>query len=298
MRELVADEILDRCDVAGRPLGEQASRRSGEVHSKLIACPYRDVRRGVPMNATAYRQVEAHWTAVLAALREATGPTASDAWRATCRLRWLPLSLPDPLAEETAAIFKAALGIGRPLTSWLLLNPGSASGSLEDLVPSEQFLGRLDEEGWLLGSAQVCAGPPARILEAWMALAEPAGTTNLPADALADADRATDLVVALWALLGAAREVLREGRWDEAPNWSSAGPVDPSWPEILRILRLDGPGALVREVPRFEPEWALNVYDTPPEAVAVAVRRARQAITADAPFAALDIAWTDCRRGL
>jgi len=296
--QLVEDGILDRCDTAGRPLGEQASSRISEVSTKLISCPFHDERRGGQMNTTAYRQVEAHWPAVIAAFREATGPTASHAWRATCRLRWLPLGLPDPLDEQTAAIFKTALGMARPLTSWLLLNPGSASRPLGELMPASAFLERLDEEGWLLGSRQVCAGPPARILEAFVALSEPSETSDLPAEALAGADRATDLIVCLWALLGATREVLREGRWDEAPDWSPAGTVNPSWPEVLRLLRLDGPGALVREVPRFEPEWALHVYEAPPTVVAEAVRSARKAIGSEAPFAALDSAWTDCRRVL
>lgn len=252
------------------------------------------------MNATAYAQVEAHWPAVLAALGEATGPTASDAWRATCRLRWLPLGLPDPVSEETAAIFKTALGMTRPLTSWLLLAPGSAGRPLEALQPADGVLARLDEEGWLQGAQQVCAGPPGRILEAWTALSAPTSTTatttnsKLPRAALARADRATDLVVCLWAILGATREVLREGRWDEAPDWAPAGPVRPSWPEVLRLLRLDGPGALVREVPRFEPEWALHVYVSPPDWVAEAVRGARRAMSSRSPLADLDLVWSNC----
>ena len=294
MSALVADEILDRCDVAGRPLGEQASGRIGEVHTKLITCPYGDQRRGGEMNATAYGQVEAHWPAVLAALRQATGPTASAAWRATSRLRWLVLDLPDPVSEHIAAIFKTALGMNRPLTSWLLLAPGAASRPLDQLVPASKLLTRLDEEGWLIGSRQVCAGPPARILDAWGALSDPRDTDVLPADALATADRATDLVVALWAILGATREALRAGCWDEAPSWSPAGPIQPDWPQVLRLLRMNGPGALVREVPRFEPEWALHVYDTPPEGVAQAVRGARVALAEPAPLGALDAVWRRC----
>lgn len=244
------------------------------------------------MSLTAWQQVDRHWPAVIAALREATGPTAGDAWRATCRLRWLVLGLPDPVSEQTAACFKTALGLNRPLGAWLLLDHGAAARPLAEVAPPDRLMDRLDAEGWLVGAHQVCAGPPARIVEAWTALCDPAGTGDLPADALALADEATDLVIALWAVLGATRQVLRDGRLDEAPTWSPAGPVDPGWPIALRLLRSDGPGALVRELPRFEPEWALHVLAEPPDHLAVAVAAVRQALGSDRPLRALGDLWT------
>jgi len=250
------------------------------------------------MNATAYAQVEAHWPFILESLRAATGPSAADAFRATCRLRWLALALPAPLEVPVAATFKTALGLNRPLTSWLLLAPGAASRPLQELVSSAELLERLDREGWLLGSRQVCAGPPGRIREAWDALSDPRDADTLPADALAVADRATDLVVSLWAILGATREALRAGHGEEAPTWSPVGPVSEDWPQVLRLLRMEGPGALVREVPRFEPEWALHVYDRPPAPVEDAVRGARDALARPTPLAALDVVWDACVRQL
>ena len=59
------------------------------------------------------------------------------------------------------------------------------------------------------------------------------------------------------------------------------------------LLRSNGPGALVREVPRFDPAWALHVFDGPRPAVATAVREAQQAMATPDPWAALDAAWHD-----
>jgi len=244
------------------------------------------------MNTSAYRQVETHWSSVVAALREASGPSAGKAWQATCRLRWMPLhSAGTPVEEQHAAMFKTALGLTRPLSSWLLLNPGAAAGPLHELVSVDELVPRLDAEGWLLGSHQVCAAPAHRIREAWEALADPSTTTDLPAPAIETADRARDIVVGLWAILGATRTAIMDGRADRIETWSPTGEIDPAWPEVLKLLRGNGPGALVREVPRFEPAWALHVFKEPPPAVATAVREAQASMAAPDPWAALDAAW-------
>lgn len=283
--------MLDWVDRGGRRLGEQASPQQHPDGTRLHKCPYHDARRGGLMNTAAYRQVDAHWSTVLAALREASGPSAAHAWQATCRLRWMPLHLGEPVEEEHAAMFKTALGLTRPLSSWLLLHPGAAAAPLHELVSVDEVVGRLDAEGWLLGAREVCPAPVHRIREAWEALAEPSATTELPASAIETADRARDIVVGLWAILGATRAAITDGRAEHITNWSPIGEVDPEWPEVLVLLRKNGPGALVREVPRFEPAWALHVFDDPPPAVATAVRAAQQAMKMRDPWRALDAAW-------
>lgn len=262
------------------------------VPTTLKACPYHDTRFGRPMNQTALKQVNRHWDHVLAALSALSGPTAGDAFVACCRLRWGVLAHEGPLPEPMAACFKTALGLGRPLSSWLLLSPGSAAQPLDALLRADVLVERLDEEGWLHGKDQVCGAPPAHLEDAWRALAAPAPVRPPPLTEaqLAVADAATEVVVGSWAVLGATRAVLRDGT-HTVHNWAPAGPVDPDWPEVLRLLRSDGPGALVREVPRFEPEWALHVYAEPPASVLAAVAGARRALGASDPLAALDGVW-------
>ena len=102
-----------------------------------------------------------------------------------------------------------------------------------------------------------------------------------------------DCVVGAWALLGAARLTLRDGRIEEVPDWDNA--PKPHMPAVLHLLACNGPTALVREVPFFVPEWALRVCAEPSDRVADAVREATEALSADKPFARLDAAWARLR---
>jgi len=237
------------------------------------------------MNAAALRQVVAHWPTVLSALSAATGPNAGDAWLATSRLRWMPLALPEPLPEGVAATFKTVLGLHRPLTAWLLGTPGASSRPLAELV---RPLSRLDDEGWLVGAHQACAAPPARIQDAWDALGSPIASELPPGAEFGE--RCAWIVAGTWAILGATRQVLRSGS-DEAPTWSPVGPVDPDWPVVLRLLRKDGPGALVREVPTFDPTWVRDLHPALPPRVATSIEAAERAVGARSPLAALGEVW-------
>lgn len=286
LERLLDDRVLEILDTEGRRLGEQAA--SDPPPTELRVCPWSGARQGGEMNVTAWKQVRRHWPGVLSTLSRAAGPTAADVWRGLGVLRWQPLGMDEPVSAEVAATFKTALGLQRPLTSWLLLDPSLAAGPIAAVCPEDQLLERLSEEGWLLGHRQVCAGPPERIVEAWRALGQPA------TDGLGDTelgDSCVDLVVGAWAILGATRQVIVEGRLREAPGWSAAGQLAPGLPEVLGRLRARGPTALVREVPRFEPEWARHVYSEVPERVEAAVVASREALGSSTPLAALDRVW-------
>lgn len=289
LEALVHDSLLDWLDTEGRPLGESASPLwDGEGER---ACPFAGSRRGRPMNTAALAQVLAHREQALAALRAASGPTAGDAWLATCALRWAPLFGPRPVPATDAATFKTVLGITRPLTSWLLLSPGSAGEPLHTLVPPGTVVDRLEHEGWLHGSRQVCAAPPERIVEAWEALVVP----DTP-----EIDTTGALVASgLWAVLGQTRSLLRQGVLHEVPGWSPVASPQPGWPAVTHLLAARGPGSLVREVPRFEPRWARHVWvDVPPalDALVTACEQSRTLSDLDGAWAAfvhaLPAAWT------
>lgn len=258
LEALIADELLDWPDTAGRFLGEQASRRYQEG-GDTVRCPYADSRRGEPMNGAALAQVMGQWPVVLQQIRSHGGPTAAHAWRATCRLRWGPLWSEPPVAEPVAAVFKTVLGLQRPLTAWLLMHPGAAGRPLSELLDGD--LGeRLEAEGWLHGQVQVCAGPMRRIREAWEALEAPGEPADHPADV-------TPLWVSgLWMVLAHARSCVRE---DRVPaDWAWTGEVPAEWPRVLRWLRARGPGRWVREVEVFDPAWVLHLWEGVPEPVA------------------------------
>jgi len=298
------DALLDdtfpwKRDTDGRPLAEGAAPQRVQAPTEIVACPFDGDRAGRPMNLSAWRQVARGFDHALAELCAVSGPTASDAWLATSRVRWRPLVHDEPVPVAVAVGYKLALGLQRPLTSWLLLAPGAADRPLAELVAPDDLLGRLDEEGWLVGARQACPAPPARIVEAWRALA---GVTErcAPAPLGGGIEGAIDVVVGAWALLGAAREVVRQGRLAELPSdWRIGTPPPPSGPEVLRLLLRPGPTALVREVPRFEPRWARHVFcrGAVPDAVEEAVRAASEAMGSDRPLAALDEGWGRLRGG-
>lgn len=300
------DALLDdtfpwRRDTEGRPLAESAAPVERQAPTELVACPFAGHRRGEPMNRSAWGQVARGLDAALAELVDGAGPTAADAWMSASRLRWQGLSYAEPVPLEVAVAYKLAVGLQRPLTSWLLLNPGAADRPLAALVSPEHIVQRLEDEGWLHGAQQVCPAPPAKIERAWRALCEATRPPTRLRPALRVAEDAAALVVGAWAVLGATRQVLLEGRLHELPpTWRLGTPPPSDGPEVLHLLLRPGPTALVREVPRFDPAWALHVYrrDAAPPAVAQAVTDAHAAVAAPLPFAALDAAWDELRGAL
>ncbi len=297
---MLLDELLDdtfpwRHDVDGRPLAEGAAPAHKAAPTELVRCPFSGSRAGEPMNRTAWGQVARHGDAADAMLAAGSGPTAADAWLCTSRLRWRGLFHSEPVPRSVAIGYKLALGLQRPLTSWLLLTPGAADRPLEELMAPDEVFARLEAEGWLHGATQVCPAPPARIEAAWRSLCGATGQYEAVEPDMVGAERATALVVGAWAVLGATREVLRAGRLHELPNtWRLGTPPPLDGPEVLTLLLRRGPTALVREVPRFEPEWALHVYgeERAPAAVAAAVSEARSAVGEPEPFWALDQVWS------
>jgi len=265
---VVHDHILDVPDADGRWLGE--SHAAVEAPLDPAACPHADTRRGLPMHRAPWRQVAEHFEAVLDQLTAHSGPTAAHAWRATCRLRWGPLWGPIPVPSVDSAAHKTALGLERPLSSWLLLTPGAAARPLHELVSVDDYAARLDAEGWLHGRRSVCPAPPSVLARAWAALPseEPPGPHG--------ADIVPHWISGLWAVLGATRGLRKQGVADADGD-----------AEVLALLDAGGPGALVREVPVFEPRWALHVWEESPPALLALV----DACEAAERLADLDQAW-------
>jgi hypothetical protein len=265
---VIQDRILDLPDADGRYLGE--SHATVGVRLDPVPCPHADTRQGRPMHRAPWRQVAPHLDAVMRLLTDHSGPTAAHAWRACCRLRWAPLWGTLPVPALASAAHKTALGLERPLSSWLLLHPGAAARPLHELVSVEDVARRLDDEGWLHGRQSVCPAPPSVLTRAWAALEATRAPAPHPADIVAP------WISGLWAILGATRGLLRDG----APDTDGAA-------EVLALLDAGGPGALVREVPVFEPRWALHVWEVPPGPLLALV----DACEAAKRLSDLDAAW-------
>jgi hypothetical protein len=174
-------------DVEGRPLGERACRPEQlvGVPMKMIECPYPGLRfrHANKMNASALKQIVAHWSdsmGVLASIRSLyQGYCAStkfdywDVWRiATMALAWpgylihrshAPISS-DSLPVVSATAFKIAKGIA-PVAQRLAFSE-MLTDDTHRPVSGEELHAFAEKHGEFLGSDEVCAGPDDLVQEA------------------------------------------------------------------------------------------------------------------------------------
>lgn len=256
--------ILSELDEDTRPLGEQAipgayQRAGVDEH----ACPYSDRRRttGKPMNVAALRQVSMCWKGVLAQLQrlatlhqDATGGeylTGHQMWR----VHLLALAGPAlfqlehanrAIPRELSALFKTSLGYATILPSLLLSQPGSASTRLVETLPPEDFFTLCDEQGWLIGQGQVCAGSASRIKQSYDAM----GRVTVINDSChtiferPDLDTLSEKLAWIWAeLLRCAiwtRDLLAQGEGHDLPGYLDPSPRESeltAWPVCVRLYR-------------------------------------------------------------
>lgn len=247
-------------DVDGRPVAEVASPLYDPDQTELVACPYRDRRHGEPMNQSALRQLEpATWRQILATVRSLVGsePVAHDALRAVVAGLMAPSLLPAPTPRAHSLWFKTSLGYSQILVSLLLASDEVAGRPLAALGDRETFCQVLDQQGWLLGQSQVCAGPMGHIGELFAALCGTPGQADptllsavrAPSGWLDEALVALGLAVAHTASLGAAVRAGALPGEDPCAEWLQGAP--PPWlagvfhvparpPEHARRLFPDG----------------------------------------------------------
>lgn len=164
-------------DAEGRPLGERRAPSAAKigVDITLKACPYRDSRRGLPMNVSALAQLTSHLDAVLtdlAAFRRAQEPQRAGCWAGVLQAvvdllfapgRWLiesgqhsasaPLRAADAVAHKLAAGYFGVLhGILR-----------DEIGGHAHCFSADVLLQHVVTTRALHGASEVCGGPPAMI---------------------------------------------------------------------------------------------------------------------------------------
>lgn len=190
---LLSFATADLLDIDGRPCGEIASAHYAQVATDTVACPHAGSRKGRPMNASALRQVTAAWPAVLAGTAAWAGlqGTVHAAFRASIAAIAAPLVFHHRHAgtavpRAVSAMFKSHLGFSQVLCALLLADDGVADTPLTDLGDTEAFLAYLEDQQWLLGQAQVCAGSAAMIAAVFDALCGRGGGSGAepPADLL------------------------------------------------------------------------------------------------------------------
>ena len=250
-------EGADLLDADGRPCGELASPHYDSLPTELLACPYEGARRGGAMNASALRQVAAVWPAVLGCAAALAGPEASvfKAFRAAVAgtaapVAWQRQHPGRPVPRVLSALFKTCLGFSQVLPALLMADEGVADSPLAGLGDARQFLAYLDEQRWLLGQVQVCAGSPAMIaamFDAMCGRARPALAPELdPGSAWIDAAVAAVglqlgyvLVLDALAARGISTAAARGERWrldPRAPWLRAAGMWPGQTPEHARRL--------------------------------------------------------------
>ena len=166
-------------DVEDRPLREGRTPkdllRDGDIEYKT--CPYSGSRHGKPMNASALRQMGAHWDeacTTLASLRAAhdrvlgvTRPGLMDIWRVSqlgSSLPWFHLFRDGRVPAHVAALSKATLGQGIWAQRVLARTLTDPSWQLPELT-SQSILELAEASGTLVGESEVCSGGDKMLLQ-------------------------------------------------------------------------------------------------------------------------------------
>jgi len=262
-------------DVEDRPLREGRTPREflrdGDIEYKT--CPYSGSRNGKPMNASALRQMGAHWDeacGVLASLRAAhdrvlgvTQPGLMDVWRVSqlgSALPWWYLFRDGSVPAHVAALSKATLGQG----IWAqrcLVKSMSEGWSAPALTP-DVMLELAEASGTLVGETEVCSGGDKMLLRFFDVLVGDNAAQPASDELLAFGAHYADFKLLLWIYF-LARRFLFADAGVELP-----APVEPSdffivEPANLRDVPHDQRLAWFRQVASLVVPFAPRGADLP-----------------------------------
>ena len=198
-------------DDEGRPLGESKvppEQRHG-VAFDLRSCPFADSRHNNerPMNASALKQMLAHWEGALGTIALLRSLYCAEAKQERLRLidvwrlggltssiadfaflrAWSPLGDGD-LPAAVAVAYKAPLGIAS--TTAAMWADGAAR--FDAIVEADALYEYADRRGHFIGPEQVCAGPVAMVKEVLRLVVDgggPQGRPSVAAAVIADSGR-------------------------------------------------------------------------------------------------------------
>jgi hypothetical protein len=188
---IMSRHLHEYLDVAGRPVGEGRAAAFHHVQTDMQSCPYGGSRHhhAKPMNVSALRQILPEWEKIITML----------SWlsqRHRARYRSEVRTYEDVLLVASAGVFLADFLVLRkhqPLRSreipvvisglykvCLGFQLATFLGSMQQrfagkttpkqLPTAAEFHDYLEAQGLLIGEAEVCAGPPAMIMDAFDAM--------------------------------------------------------------------------------------------------------------------------------
>jgi hypothetical protein len=183
---IMSRHVHEYLDTAGRPVGEGRAAAFQQVQTEMRTCPYAGSRyqHAKPMNVSALQQMP-DWPQVLTMLswfsqrhragRQGEIKTADDLAQVTSAgvflVDFLVLRQHRPLQSREipvliSGLYKVCLG----LQLAYLPERFAGESTPTDLPDAAGFYAYLEENELLIGEAEVCAGSPAMILEAYDAI--------------------------------------------------------------------------------------------------------------------------------
>lgn len=166
-------------DTDGRPLGERRVPRSlrPDIPFETRECPYQGSRQGLPMNASALRQMTDNWPAILQMLRDLRRGYLAHHGLASAGLDDLlgvciaGVALPaylmqrckNPVADgelpaTVAAVYKVLVGVLAVVRKMVV--DRAVAGETPSLPTHRQLSELAETTGRLVADGEACAGPP------------------------------------------------------------------------------------------------------------------------------------------
>jgi hypothetical protein len=183
--------VHEYLDVAGRPVGEGRAAAFQHVRTEMQPCPYAGSRRhhAKPMNVSALRQIMPVWDQIVTMLSwlsqryraryQSEITTYDDLLLVTSAgvflADFLVLRKHHPLHSHDipvvlSGLYKVCLGFQLATFLGSMQERWSDKAMLHQLPNAAGFHDYLEAHELLIGEAEVCAGPPAMIMEAFDAM--------------------------------------------------------------------------------------------------------------------------------
>jgi hypothetical protein len=196
---IMSRHVHEYLDVAGRPVGEGRAAAFHHVQTEMQSCPYAGSRHhhAKPMNVSALRQIIPAWEQIITMLS-----WLSQRYRARNRAEiatyddvllvasagvfladFVVLRKHQPRRSHEipvviSALYKVCLGFQLATFLGSMQERFSDKTTPKQLPNAAEFYDYLEAQELLIGEAEVCAGPPALIMEAFDAMVRGQGVAQ------------------------------------------------------------------------------------------------------------------------